>query len=194
MIIIRVLTIRFFISCAVRLCFNLSTRESIEVHAPFSFWRTLHYFPFSSWYGASSAGTGGSPSSPTTSLEARAAVVATCEVLTSFLQVELLVLPRPSSQACLSPISYRAWQHARRLSSKRGSPCACVCMYAYMCVEGHAASSITCGQTAVSLPLQSDSLSLFLYVFSLSSVMAGCTQQILTMPLPLPLATELALW
>lgn len=25
-------------------------------------------------------------------------------------------------------------------------------------------------------------------------VMAGCTQQILTMPLPLPLATELALW
>lgn len=70
-------------------------------------------------------------------------------------------------------------------------------MYAYMCVEGHAASSIACGQTAVSLPLQSDFFLFFfffLYLFFLSSVMAGCTQQILTMPLLLPLATELALW
>ena len=187
MMVIRALALRFFISCAVRLCF--------KVHVPVSFWRTPHYFTFSSWYRASRAGTGSSPSSHAPSLEVRAAVVARSEVLTSFLQVGLLVPPRPSSQACLLPISYRAWQHARRLSSKRGSPCACVCMYAYMCVEGHAASSIACGQTAVSLPLQSDSLSLFfLYVFSLSSVMAGCTQQILTMPLPLPLATELALW
>lgn len=29
-------------------------------------------------------------------------------------------------------------------------------MDAYMCVQGHAAASITCGQTAISLPLPSD--------------------------------------
>lgn len=38
-------------------------------------------------------------------------------------------------------------------------------MYAYICVEGHAASSIACGQTAVSLPLPSDLFSLFLFFF-----------------------------
>lgn len=39
-------------------------------------------------------------------------------------------------------------------------------MYAYMCVEGHAASSIACGQTAVSLPLQSDFFLFFFFFIS----------------------------
>lgn len=119
------------------------------------------------------------------------------KALTSFLQVELTASATTFLLAGRSlPISYGAWQHAHRLSAERGHLCACVCMSAYMCVEGHAASSIARGQKAVSLPLQSDFFFFFFlsHVFSLSSVMAGCTQQILTMPLPLPLATELELW
>lgn len=88
------------------------------------------------------------------------------KALTSFLQVELTASATTFLLAGRSlPISYGAWQHAHRLSAERGHLCACVCMSAYMCVEGHAASSIARGQKAVSLPLQSD---FFFFFFSLS--------------------------
>lgn len=62
-----------------------------------------------------------------------------------------------------------AWQHARRISLQRGCLRACVCMDAYMCVQGHAAASITCGQTAISLPLPSDFFFLFISCLPLFS-------------------------